>query len=403
MEKHRGKMVCEFANNDQKKLEEAYAQVMELAKFARECYEDNEERRVAKFNDEEFTKMMFLDGCFVVQFIYCCTRTHKQDGNQDDDQPNSTILQKLMMLKFQNDKETWETKLGNFIEKTLGPRHNYSKQRQAKPQQDHQQTIVNMENEPEPAHLLAYTQTKLIGKEKLVDKSTERKSSSCWSSFLSAMDCNLWGICCKPSKSHPSSWSSYRSAMELKLVGINFKPSKSHQLRSVEFRELILRDELYLPPMTVDDSTKSLLLNMVAYEACADSPSDFVVTSYICFLDSLIDHAADVKELRSKSILHNFLGSDEHVAILFNEIADNLVPNGEIYPDINKKIEKHYKGTGWLSFGILISPALGPLLHFLEPYLPSSSVLFRLTKQCFPQVLLLLLINNHTQLNPPHN
>ncbi|KAJ4706271.1 hypothetical protein OWV82_019944 [Melia azedarach] len=108
--------------------------------------------------------------------------------------------------------------------------------------------------------------------------------------------------------------SSYRSAMELQLVGINFKPSNN-------------------------DSTESSLLNTVAYEACADSPDDFAVTSYICLLDSLIDHAEDVKELRSKGILHSFLGSDEQVADLFNKIANNLVPNADIYRSIRENIE----------------------------------------------------------------
>ncbi|KAJ4706274.1 hypothetical protein OWV82_019947 [Melia azedarach] len=367
MEKHKFKMACEFAGKNQQRLEEAYTQVMALAKSARECYEDDEEGTVAKFNDEEFTNMMFLDGCFVVQFIYCWTYNH------DDHRPNDTtslgmksnieawvkrdlfllenqlpfkILEKLMMLKFKNDEEeTWKTKLGAFVQNILGPQrrsskkpqaeqHSSSKQTQAErqgrqqpqgTQEDCQRFKVNMENEPEPAHLLAYTRTELIGKKK---NKSERKG-----------------------RADGDDWSSYRSATELKMAGINFKPSESHQLLSVKFNGSIFRNELCLPSMTVDDSTESLLLNMVAYEACTDSTDNVVVTSYICFLDSLIDHAADVKLLGSKGILHNFLGSDEQVAILFNEMADNLVPNQQIYADIRPKIEKHYnnKFMNWLA------------------------------------------------------
>ncbi|RWR74675.1 UPF0481-like protein [Cinnamomum micranthum f. kanehirae] len=76
---------------------------------------------------------------------------------------------------------------------------------------------------------------------------------------------------------------------------------------------------------------------------CPDGLSDHTVTSYICFLDSLIDHAEDVKELRSKNILLNRLGSDEEVANLFNELANNLTPDTETYGDVMKEIEMHCK------------------------------------------------------------
>ncbi|KAJ4706270.1 hypothetical protein OWV82_019943 [Melia azedarach] len=427
MEKHKGKMACEFANNDQKKLEEAYAQVMELAKFARECYEDNEERRVAKFNDEEFTKMMFLDGCFVVQYIYCCAC--KRNGNQDGDQPNSTslgmksniaawtrrdlfllenqlpfkVLEKLMMFKLRN-KQNWQKMLDDFI--LLGPQHNYSKQPQGKQQQDRlQNTVINVQNdpkpaEPEPAHLLAYTRTKLIG-----DGRKSGVGSSFWSSFRSAMQFMSKAVNRERKNDQPNSWSSYRSAQELKLVGINFKPSKNHQLRSIEFRECFLRDELYLPPMAVDDSTKSLLLNMLAYEACADSPDEFVVTSYICFLDSLIDRAEDVKELRSKSILLNFLGSDQQVADLFNEIADNLVPNPDIFADIRENIERHYKNKmmNWMAeFWHTHFSSPWTVLAFLGAIFALVLSVIQTYETVFPPSDTTTTNNNKTQLNHPH-
>ncbi|KAJ0105203.1 hypothetical protein Patl1_18335 [Pistacia atlantica] len=35
---------------------------------------------VAKFNNEEFCQMMFLDACFLLQFIYCITKRTKKAG-----------------------------------------------------------------------------------------------------------------------------------------------------------------------------------------------------------------------------------------------------------------------------------------------------------------------------------
>ena len=80
---------------------------------------------------------------------------------------------------------------------------------------------------------------------------------------------------------------------------------------------------------------------MVAYEMCPDAPDDYGVTSYIRFLYDLIDHADDVKELRSKHILHNLLGSDDDVAKIFNEISNDLV-DPEAYKDVKDCIQKHY-------------------------------------------------------------
>ncbi|KAM3288678.1 hypothetical protein P3S67_022108 [Capsicum chacoense] len=78
------------------------------------------------------------------------------------------------------------------------------------------------------------------------------------------------------------------------------------------------------------------------------------VTSYVSFMDSLINHAEDVKELRSKGILLNFLGSDQEVADLFNETARDLVPDPHAFFDVRNKIENHYNNkvkiwiTGWM-------------------------------------------------------
>ncbi|KAK4838839.1 hypothetical protein QYF36_016854 [Acer negundo] len=169
------------------------------------------------------------------------------------------------------------------------------------------------------AHLLDMIHTILIDKEALSAPRHDRKSGS-------------------------TDLFSCRSAKELNAAGIHFRPSQGHRFTDVQFSSsFILIGFLKLPPIAVDDSTKSMLLNMVAYEACPDAPDDLGVSSYICFMDSLIDHAEDVKELRSKGILLNFLGSDQQVADLFNQIADNLVANPNAYAKVKNKLQRHHK------------------------------------------------------------
>ncbi|KAI9160878.1 hypothetical protein LWI28_012382 [Acer negundo] len=65
-------------------------------------------------------------------------------------------------------------------------------------------------------------------------------------------------------------------------------------------------------------------------------------------MDSLIDRAQDVKELRESGILHDAFGSDEEVAILFNKISIDLVPN-PIYSGVRRRIQTHYDNK-WMTW-----------------------------------------------------
>ena len=114
--------------------------------------------------------------------------------------------------------------------------------------------------------------------------------------------------------------------------------------------------------MIVDDLTGPKFLNLIAYELCPDFMNDYGVTTYISFLESLIDEAKDVKELRKAGILYNLLGSDQEVAQLFNEIGTDLVPNNDIYNDVRFKIQQYYKNK----VKTLISQAIND--HFRSPW-----------------------------------
>ena len=96
----------------------------------------------------------------------------------------------------------------------------------------------------------------------------------------------------------------------------------------------------------MDDSTGRKFFNLIAYKMCPDFENDYAVTSYISFLDSLIDEASDVKMLRKAGILYNCLGSDDEVAQVFNEIGTDLVPNIEIYSEVKSQIQDLYKKQG---------------------------------------------------------
>ncbi|MQM07336.1 hypothetical protein Taro_040175 [Colocasia esculenta] len=130
--------------------------------------------------------------------------------------------------------------------------------------------------------------------------------------------------------------------------------SRTCCLRDVEFSVGLVFGQLQLPPIVVDGTARPKFLNLIAMEMCPDSSSDYGVTSYICLLDSLIDHADDVKELRRKRILLNGLGSDQQVADLFNEFTTGLLLESFLYAEAIRKIDKHCSNKNKVSFARML-------------------------------------------------
>ncbi|AET02547.1 DUF247 domain protein [Medicago truncatula] len=95
--------------------------------------------------------------------------------------------------------------------------------------------------------------------------------------------------------------------------------------------------------------------NLVAYEMCPDVHYNYECCSFFSFMDSLVDNADDVKELRSAGVFQNLLGSDKELAKLFNDLGDDLpikmychidytkaVAYSKKYILIKHEIEKNY-------------------------------------------------------------
>ena len=141
-----------------------------------------------------------------------------------------------------------------------------------------------------------------------------------------------------------ANWNSYRNVQELRAAGIQVERNKRENscLSDISFTQILGLGYVWVSPIIVDGSTMPKFLNLIAYENCSDFVNNRGITSYISFLDSLISGANDVKELRKAGVLCNFLGSDEGVAQLFNEMRKELVPNFDLHADVHIGIHKHY-------------------------------------------------------------
>ncbi|XP_050223781.1 UPF0481 protein At3g47200-like [Mercurialis annua] len=130
-----------------------------------------------------------------------------------------------------------------------------------------------------------------------------------------------------------------RSATELNEAGIRFKKSKTRSLRDISFRGGVLR----LPVIVVDDATESIFLNLMAFERFHVGAGN-EVTSYVFFMDNIIDNERDVALLHSRGIIQNAIGSDKAVAKLFNSLSKDITLDPDSSLDfVHKKVSAYCK------------------------------------------------------------
>jgi len=77
METFKIQFALQYAQQSKKSMEELYDAVEKQAIDARNCYAKGSTD--AFDDDKEFAKMMFLDSCFVLQFIYSCVNPAEDD------------------------------------------------------------------------------------------------------------------------------------------------------------------------------------------------------------------------------------------------------------------------------------------------------------------------------------
>jgi hypothetical protein len=337
MEKLKVTYAGEFVKDIKTPIEEIDREVDAVLSIAKNSYPEDARRY---FNDEQFAKMMFLDGCFIVQFLFCL---YMKPGNLKMSSHDAALVTKdLFLLENQLPFEVL-TKLMSF----RNPDHKtrmkiltaFCDQVRAFPAgtvlkekitnffcELPRSLTIGSSQGPAPdqpaAHLLELLHKQFCSRT-IVPEQSEK------SSFKNDSQMN---------------WYRYFPAEELRSIGIHFKPSKTGLFTDVQFkRRWLITRSLYIPPLRIDNSTKSLLLNLVAYEACHGASNESRVTSYVCFMDSLIDTPRDVQVLRSKGILLNTLGSDEQAAELFNQIASHLIPDPYAYIQVKSSIEKEHR------------------------------------------------------------
>ncbi|MCO5605328.1 hypothetical protein L7F22_059510 [Adiantum nelumboides] len=106
------------------------------------------------------------------------------------------------------------------------------------------------------------------------------------------------------------------TAFHLTRCGVRFRPCDTGDICFDEESAV-----LYLPRITVSDTTVRILHNLLAYEATLRHPEQYTVVSYVHFMDCLIDNVKDVHILTESGIIYNKLGSHEELATMWNKLC----------------------------------------------------------------------------------
>ena len=262
-EKYKLQLTYEFVNSSGIDINILYKKIEENIKELRDCFE--EEVTKPYENDKALAWLLFVDGCAILQYIYCATNSKFKElniktdsvtfGHQDlfllENQLPYRLLKWLMSLSKMEKELRHAIKLYierndmipedqksrccglNWLSLTLWPR---SKGQLA--EGDNERTTMNRE----PIHLLDLLRTSLLVNHDPQVHKIKRK------------------------KRKYQDWQSYHNVQELKVAGIHLKRSNNSCLSNISFsRRYLCFGYLLLPPITVDDSTRPKFLNLIAY------------------------------------------------------------------------------------------------------------------------------------------
>ncbi|KAF8389088.1 hypothetical protein HHK36_025773 [Tetracentron sinense] len=110
-----------------------------------------------------------------------------------------------------------------------------------------------------------------------------------------------------------------RSATELHEAGVRFTVGKSNCLLDISFRNGVLE----IPSLRIEDTTETILRNLIAWEQFQELPY-CGIASYASLMDCLISTPKDVSLLIDNKIIENWLGNNEDVSHLFNNLVKEV-------------------------------------------------------------------------------
>ncbi|KAM0053395.1 hypothetical protein Hdeb2414_s0007g00259141 [Helianthus debilis subsp. tardiflorus] len=327
-----------FFLQDQEALVSLYKKLgeEEMLKDLRSFYKEDS---TTKYCDKVFAKMMLLDSCFIIYFIYevymggsCYTRgmftnfDQVLSGCEDlfllENQIPFKLLQVVMSF-LKTDNNNFNNKIQELIHENYMLRSSDQLRRWLK------------------SILLCIRSYQRSGQQRLESELTGDNEPDHLLHLLYLTHAPKYGYL---SKEYNYNSNNFPTVNQLLDVGIHFKPCDPISLDNVRFSKgwFEFSAAVQLPPITLWSRNKPVLLNLIAYET--GSGKDACFASYVCLLRSLIGNHEDVRVLKKAGVLQHHFGTDNEVMDFFKEIAADLAPCSLTYIQLKANIQRYYEG-----------------------------------------------------------
>lgn len=137
-------------------------------------------------------------------------------------------------------------------------------------------------------------------------------------------------------------WEHTTCATDLQNAGVSFKRKETCDgMLDITFSD----ETLEIPPFYFGKSWAILFLNMIALEQCRPDYQD-KITSYAILMDNLINSGDDVKLLREKKIIHGSQEEDVKIAEIVNNLSKEAIYENFYYDRLCSRLNAYRKKKG---------------------------------------------------------
>ncbi|WCJ31262.1 hypothetical protein M5689_012768 [Euphorbia peplus] len=342
MDRHKWRALQHVLKRSDQDIKVYLDSIREVEEKARSCYEGS-----TSLSSNEFIEMMVVDGCFLLElFRGAAAEGFKELGYSRSD---PIFSMRGSMHSIQRDMIMLENQIPLFVlDRLLGIQFG---------QPDQKGLVAKLAVRffdplmPTDEPLTKSQKTRLessLGYSTKFDPLADQGGVHCLDVFRQSL---LRRSGPKPARIWMKRWSNstrvadkrrtqlIHCVTELREAGIKFKKRKTDRFWDIKFKNGVLR----IPRLLIHDGTKSLFLNLIAFEQChLDTSSD--ITSYVIFMDNLINSPQDVAYLHYHGIIEHWLGSDGEVADLFNRLCQEVVfdINNSYLSTMSQDVNKYY-------------------------------------------------------------
>jgi len=286
-------------------IAEVYEKVLSVVGDARDCYDTDDPAVMRVSNASDFATMMFLDGCFLLQYMVAGD-TNEMIRRQIMSMGTS-IQKDIFLLENQIPWLVLDALAGfvpvdvrRFVYRMRGKFQTWTVGGGG-----HGNVDVDHYKPPHLLGLLRFTLFGCLSPEEMLN----------YHSFV--FDQSLL----------PRS----ASATELAQIGVTLTPSTAPWFGDISFRwRHRVLGKLSLSPVFLDHVTACCLVNMATFEsinteeeASKEPGGGFAVSSYLSVLAMLMDGMRDVQELRQRRLLHGSM-SDMQALVFFKALRHHL-------------------------------------------------------------------------------